>query len=434
MVAGFIEVYKRPMRLPGLAVLLLFAHAALAQTCPFDAKVRGLAEDHAALAALSNELQGRFKPSLAATRKSCRRVETDVRVVRTLDGLSRRCAAALVELTIDADDCRDATIINGAPDFSPGSFAVVSPDAKGRLVIERVFEGRPPFGPLPAPEVLHGECGSALGVGGPGGLLAVAREPSLRFDGCVMRGVPEALVRSLVTAALEKSESPAVTCRFFEGDARAPLCAVTTGTTDAGVAVVSSGGFVPAFEAGDLPHFEPGGAYLELTDGGAQWLCNHLRFEPGSPLALPAAARPGCTPPVAKQALLRRAFDEATPRAVDGAWRHDVALEPTSTPLRVERLVLDSGRGLLNEAQLATRLREGVEAYTRCASDWGRLDGATGTLVTALSEVRLGLDDRALADEPCLATLRDALHAFSPRYARHASTSVFRFRLGRARR
>jgi hypothetical protein len=428
-----------------LLVVAVLSHAALAQPCPFDAKVRALADDPTALSVVSKALEAHFKASLAASRKACDRVETHLRV-RTLEA-SRRCATALVELVVAEADCHEISIVTGAPDYVPSHFAMVAADAKGRLGVVWVLEGaRDPLPPPPDAGVsFHGECAASIDRGETATLRSIVRLPELHFDGCALRGVPEALVRTEVLAALERDESPNVTCRFFEGDAPHPRCAASTRVTDAGVAVVFAGGFVPDLYPADSPHFEPAGAYFEPGDGGAQWLCNDLRLDQGTPLTPPPAAREGCTPARAKQGLLRRASEEATPAAVESVWRRAINL-PTSSPpgasipveasaplkLKVERLVLERGRGILNEGTLAARLREGVEAFARCSREWGVLEGAAGSIYTSPGGgARLALD-RPLDDERCVATLREALASFGLRHPHNAGMSTYRFRLSRS--
>lgn len=422
-----------------LALVAVFSsHMVLAQpTCPYDAKVRALADDPTSLEMISKAMQRQqqLKRWLESNRSVCKQVETKVRVLRTLDSLSQRCASALVEFQIHESECREISIYNdGGP---PRFFALVTPDAKGKLQVAWQFaretERLPP--PKALVEPLRVECAHAIGTGdgGSSSLLAIANDSSFRFDGCTLQGVPEALVRREVTAMLERSDSARVSCRFFEADAGRPTCGVTTNLTEEGVAVVHSGGFETVLYPADPPRFTPSSAYFELTDGGAQWLCNDLELAPESlecaPLDAPSAARQGCTPPAAKQALLRRASFAECPSAREQVWRREVPLPPsTGAALKLGRLVVDSGQGVLNEDLLATRVRDGVEALARCTKSPARYDNAVGTvLVSAFGGVSSWFPAEA-DDEACSKLLRDAL-APNLKVPRRASPSFYRYRV-----
>jgi hypothetical protein len=442
------------MRLLGLAALL-FAHIVLAgPPCPFDAKVRALADDPAALKAIAKALrQGDMKRWIDGTRANCK-VETNLRFIRMLEGLSQRCAMAVVEMEMNATDCRTFTITNGAggPEHA---FALVAADAKGTLQpvwtlwksessvpLERSHGSRTPevLGPPPAPgPVSRVDCGQAVGTrdGGSPALLAIVSDPDLRFEGCTLLGIPEETVRRAMQTVLEKNDSTSTSCQFYEEGEVLPTCAVTTQVTAERVAVISSGGF----ESGGVmvsapPHFVPAAAYFELTDAGPRWLCNDLALEGCLSLKPALAARQGCTPPAAKQALLKRAATESCRKVRDEAWIHELPLGAGSGEgLQVERLALEHGLGISNEEFFAPRVVDSATALARCSKSLAAYDGAIGTFVVhGRGSVVVQFAAEA-GDEDCVQrTVIDSLRSFQANSPRDWGMSIYRFRLGLSHR
>jgi hypothetical protein len=278
------------------------------------------------------------------------------------------------------------------------------------------------------------ECGLSVVPrdGGVPSLLTIVSDPDLRFDGCTLLGIPEETVRQAMQAVLAKNESTSASCQFYEEGEVWPTCAVTTQVTEERVAVISSGGFESmGVMRSAPPRFVPTAAYIELTDAGPNWLCNDLSLDEAClPLKPPPAARQGCAPPAAKQALLKRTAAELCRKSNREAWRHELPLSAGSgEALQVERLVLESGLGIINEENLASKVVDSAAALARCSKSLAPYDGAIGTLSISDGDVWVQFA-AAPGDEDCVQkTLLDSLRSFRANTPRYWSSSQYGFRL-----
>ncbi|MFO0599712.1 MAG: hypothetical protein U0228_30675 [Myxococcaceae bacterium] len=418
-------------------LLAALAAVAIAQApaCPFDERVRALANGGAPLEAIAKTL--RALPEVKAWAEDqgegCT-ITQPIRVVRVLDGLSQRCASAFVELEVHATGCKEVNVRVGAG--TPRYFALVSPDAKGRLV--PVWSGFHLAFPEPrTAQPGRVECAGRVEArdAGPGPMLDVVRDATLRFEGCTLRGFDEAVVRREVEACVRRGDSASVTVRFFEGDAGRPTCAVTSDWFETeGVAMVRSGGFVPGGALIDAtPRFSPITAYVQPADGGVRWLCNDLSLEAtGSqctPLTIPASASEGCRPSGRGQKLVADLAQRVCEANATG--RREVVLgesKVTKGSLQLARLAVDQGDGVGNEGELVEAVRAAVAGVATCGKPeaW---DGAVGSFVVSPNGAVLG----SRLDGPnagCVGEQLKVLRRFrGVAKGSSAPVSVYRFRV-----
>lgn len=409
-------------------VVVVIAGAVNAQPkCPFDAKVAELADGGVALESVAKLLHATpvVKRWIQSEARTCKTVTTP-RLVRVLEGLSgQRCAAALVELQLNASECKEVSIrVGGGPQRM---YALVAPDAKGALRVSRTeVLGEDPFPPARTAPIARVECGSNLlpVAGATDRMRAIVANPELHFDGCVLQGVDDARVRQEVHSCLSKSANADITVRFFEPDAGSPVCvAITTESPVDRVAIVQSGPLVPHGPQIDSGYFfHAASSYFEETDAGAAWLCAELGLKLGD----------ACTPPKKKEALLARAH-ELTGFQRNCAERHDVTLAGVDagvSALRLERFVLESGFAPENEPELAVALQGTLTALAACAKNPAAYDGVNGGVaIGATATVVSVLLGPAPNDDECLSRAQAEVRKFRAKLRYRTGIEFYRFQI-----
>lgn len=410
--------------------VVVFASLSLAQPCPFDEQVRALGSVDAgvALEAITRAMlkEPLVKEWLAAPGKGCI-TETHPRVT-VLDSPSNRCAVAIVELERTVSACKEVNVVvGGAPHRM---FALVSADARGKLAPTWTFS-RPgtPVPPATASAPFRAECAGSLTASDAGVVIAAASDPSLHFDGCVQRGVPEADVRRELVGCLEKSATRDVTLRFYGVDATEPTCLVSTQQVD-DVAVVRSGALEHLGPFIDSPtHFRGATAYFEIVKNEPKWLCADPGFVTTgacpSPLVAPAAAREGCRPPKAREQALLRAVEASCTETHFSFSRRELDVGKSS----LTRMTLEEGDGLTNEAALVSQLKGAAVALSACVAP-GALSGALGKLVVGPSGNIVAVNLPSMGgDAACVEkNFTLPLMAFKGVTRRDARVSIYAFR------
>jgi hypothetical protein len=203
-----------------------------------------------------------------------------------------------------------------------------------------------------------------------------------------------------------------------------------------GAAVVRTGSLEHLGPFVDSPtHFRGAAAYFELVEGAPKWLCADLGLTAfgacPSPLSIPPAARPGCVPDRTREPVLSRAVQASCPEEHFDFARHDVVLTGKASGLAVERLTLEQGDGVTNEAALATTLEAATTAFGGCAASAAAYSGKLGAIVVGSSGAVAAIDfPTASGDEACASkTVTPQVKAFRGQLRRDARVSIYAFRL-----